>query len=256
MPPTSPRAIVPRSPPSPRRGCSSWSRRARCRRRCECRCARGVLAREALGYVSPRADSIFAVQELGSHALVLAGSPAQRAQLPAYATGSRIAAFALTEPDAGSDIAAIATRAITLTRRRLRADRRQAVHLERRHRRSRDHHRDRRSDQGPRGAIGILDPARRARRHRVATHRDLAAPDRRAAAARRARRCGRAHRRRGAGRQARARHARYVSRVGRSGRGRHGAPRVRRGARVRHQSRRSSASASPISRWCKRISPT
>ena len=39
------------------------------------------LAREMLGYVSPRADSIFAVQGLGTHALLLAGSPQQRAQL-------------------------------------------------------------------------------------------------------------------------------------------------------------------------------
>jgi acyl-CoA dehydrogenase len=69
------------------------------------------LAREMLGYVSPRADSILAVQGLGTHAIGLAGSPAQRAQLAAFARGARIAAFALTEPEAGSDVAAIATRA-------------------------------------------------------------------------------------------------------------------------------------------------
>jgi acyl-CoA dehydrogenase len=69
------------------------------------------LAREMLGYVSPRADSILAVQGLGTHALGLAGSGAQRADLPAFARGRRIAAFALTEPEAGSDVAAIATRA-------------------------------------------------------------------------------------------------------------------------------------------------
>src|SRR5262245_33782206 len=69
------------------------------------------LAREMLGYVSPRADSIFAVQGLGVHPIVLAGSAEQRAQLPAFARGASIAAFALTEPDAGSDVAAIATRA-------------------------------------------------------------------------------------------------------------------------------------------------
>jgi acyl-CoA dehydrogenase len=74
--------------------------------------ARGLcLARELLGYVSPRADSIFAVQGLGTHALGAAGTPAQRAALPAYARGERIAAFALTEPEAGSDVAAIATTA-------------------------------------------------------------------------------------------------------------------------------------------------
>ncbi len=69
------------------------------------------LAREMLGYVSPRADSIFAVQGLGTHAISLAGSPGQRAQLEAFARGDGIAAFALTEPDAGSDVGAIATRA-------------------------------------------------------------------------------------------------------------------------------------------------
>jgi acyl-CoA dehydrogenase len=69
------------------------------------------LTRELLGYVSARADSIFAVQGLGTHALGAAGTPAQRAALPAYARGERVAAFALTEPEAGSDVAAIATTA-------------------------------------------------------------------------------------------------------------------------------------------------
>ncbi len=70
------------------------------------------LAREMLGYVSPRADSIFAVQGLGVHSLLLAGSDAQRAQVAAFARGTRIAAFALTEPEAGSDVASIQTRAV------------------------------------------------------------------------------------------------------------------------------------------------
>ncbi len=69
------------------------------------------LAREMLGYVSPRADSILACQGLGTHALGIAGTAAQRAALPAFARGAQIAAFALTEPEAGSDVAAIATRA-------------------------------------------------------------------------------------------------------------------------------------------------
>ena len=73
---------------------------------------RGVcLAREMLGYVSPRADSIFAVQGLGTHAIALAGSPEQKQRLTSYARGAAIAAFALTEPEAGSDVAAVATRA-------------------------------------------------------------------------------------------------------------------------------------------------
>ena len=70
------------------------------------------LAREMLGYVSARADSIFAVQGLGTHALAAAGSDEQRTLLPRFAHGEAIAAFALTEPDAGSDVAAIATRAV------------------------------------------------------------------------------------------------------------------------------------------------
>jgi acyl-CoA dehydrogenase len=69
------------------------------------------LAREMLGYASPRADSIFAVQGLGTHAILLAGSDEQRTELRAFARGAGIAAFALTEPEAGSDVAAIATRA-------------------------------------------------------------------------------------------------------------------------------------------------
>jgi acyl-CoA dehydrogenase len=71
-----------------------------------------VLVREALGQVSPLADAIFAVQGLGSYPIVLAGSEAQqRHALPGVLTGERIGAFALTEPEAGSDVAAIGTTA-------------------------------------------------------------------------------------------------------------------------------------------------
>jgi acyl-CoA dehydrogenase len=69
------------------------------------------LAREMLGYVSARADSIFAVQGLGVHPLLLAGTDAQRAHVSAFARGAGIAAFALTEPEAGSDVASLQTRA-------------------------------------------------------------------------------------------------------------------------------------------------
>ncbi len=69
------------------------------------------LAREMLGYVSARADSILAVQGLGVHPILLAGSEAQRAQVAAYARGANVAAFALTEPEAGSDVASIQTKA-------------------------------------------------------------------------------------------------------------------------------------------------
>lgn len=70
------------------------------------------LARELLGWTNARADSIFAVQGLGSYAVLAAGDAAQRAALPDLAAGRAVAAFGLTEPEAGSDVAAIATRAV------------------------------------------------------------------------------------------------------------------------------------------------
>ena len=71
-----------------------------------------VLIREALGQISPLADSIFAVQGLGSYPIVLAGSDAQRERyLPGVIRGDRICAFGLTEPEAGSDVASIQTTA-------------------------------------------------------------------------------------------------------------------------------------------------
>ena len=74
-----------------------------------------VLLRETLAYHSPLADFAFAMQGLGSGAITLAGSPAQQAHyLRGVARGELIAAFALSEPDAGSDVGAmktIATRA-------------------------------------------------------------------------------------------------------------------------------------------------
>ncbi len=71
-----------------------------------------VILRETLAYHSPLADFAFAMQGLGSGALSLAGTPEQQARyLPAVASGEKIAAFALSEPDAGSDVAAMATRA-------------------------------------------------------------------------------------------------------------------------------------------------
>ena len=70
------------------------------------------LARETLAYESGLADFAFAMQGLGSGPITLAGSPAlRRRYLPAVGEGTRIAAFALSEPDAGSDVAAMATTA-------------------------------------------------------------------------------------------------------------------------------------------------
>jgi acyl-CoA dehydrogenase len=71
---------------------------------------RGVcLARELLAWISPRADSIFAVQGLGARPLAIAGTHAPL--VAAAAEGDVVLAFALTEPEAGSDVGAIATRA-------------------------------------------------------------------------------------------------------------------------------------------------
>jgi len=58
------------------------------------------------------AVTLAAHQSLGTKALLLFGSPELKARyLPALATGQSVAAFALTEPSAGSDAAAIQTRA-------------------------------------------------------------------------------------------------------------------------------------------------
>ncbi len=69
-----------------------------------------VVLRETLAFHSPLADFAFAMQGLGSGAISLAGTPAQQAAyLPAVARGDKIAAFALSEPEAGSDVAAMKT---------------------------------------------------------------------------------------------------------------------------------------------------
>ena len=71
------------------------------------------LAREALAHASGLADFAFAMQGLGSAPISLFGNDSQKRDfLPAVATGRRIAAFALSEPDAGSDVAAISTSAV------------------------------------------------------------------------------------------------------------------------------------------------
>jgi alkylation response protein AidB-like acyl-CoA dehydrogenase len=70
------------------------------------------LLREALGYHDALADFAFAMQGLGSGAIALGGSDAlRRRYLPQVASGQWIAAFALSEPDAGSDVAAMTTHA-------------------------------------------------------------------------------------------------------------------------------------------------
>jgi acyl-CoA dehydrogenase len=66
------------------------------------------IIRETLARHSGLADFAFALQGLGSGAITLFGTPAQKQHyLPRVAHGSAIAAFALSEPDAGSDVAAL-----------------------------------------------------------------------------------------------------------------------------------------------------
>ena len=66
------------------------------------------LLRETLARHNGLADFAFAMQGLGSGAISLDGSPEQRARyLPRVARGEAIAAFALSEPDSGSDVAAM-----------------------------------------------------------------------------------------------------------------------------------------------------
>jgi acyl-CoA dehydrogenase len=70
------------------------------------------LIREWLGFYHPLADSIFAVQGLGTYPLIVAGTSEQKAEIvPKIIQGTAIAAFALTEPEAGSDVAAMQTTA-------------------------------------------------------------------------------------------------------------------------------------------------
>ena len=70
------------------------------------------ILRETLARHEGLADFAFAMQGLGSGAISIAGSEALRqAYLPKVASGESIAAFALSEPDAGSDVAAMITRA-------------------------------------------------------------------------------------------------------------------------------------------------
>jgi acyl-CoA dehydrogenase/2-aminobenzoate-CoA ligase len=67
------------------------------------------LIRETLARHDGLADFAFAMQGLGSGAISLQGTPEQRRRyLPRVASGQALAAFALSEPQAGSDVAALA----------------------------------------------------------------------------------------------------------------------------------------------------
>jgi len=70
------------------------------------------LTREQVAYADPLADAVLALQALGGTPLVLAGTEAQRSRwLRPILEGRCMAAFAMSEPDAGSDVAAMRTTA-------------------------------------------------------------------------------------------------------------------------------------------------
>jgi len=70
------------------------------------------LIREALGAASSLADEVFALQALGSTPIAMAGSDELKQRwLSAVVEGRAMAAFAMTEPEAGSDVASLQTTA-------------------------------------------------------------------------------------------------------------------------------------------------
>ena len=72
-----------------------------------------AIARETIAYHSPLADFAFAMQGLGSGAISLFGTIEQKREwLPKVASGQAIAAFAMTEPECGSDAANMQTSAM------------------------------------------------------------------------------------------------------------------------------------------------
>lgn len=71
-----------------------------------------ALVRDAVAGASPLADAVVALQALGGTPILLAGTESQRSRwLPGITAGRVMAAFAMTEPEAGSDIAAMRTAA-------------------------------------------------------------------------------------------------------------------------------------------------
>jgi acyl-CoA dehydrogenase len=70
------------------------------------------LLRETLATVSTEAETALALQGLGGYPILQAGRPEQVERwLPGVVAGTTVAAFALSEPDAGSDAAALSLRA-------------------------------------------------------------------------------------------------------------------------------------------------
>ena len=90
---------------------------------------------EQIARVSPACSMIVGVQSLGSTPISLFGSVEQKKRwLPAFAAGEKMVAFGLTEPNAGSDVKAMSTRAVRVDGR-LAAQWPQEFHQSREHRR-------------------------------------------------------------------------------------------------------------------------
>jgi acyl-CoA dehydrogenase len=71
------------------------------------------ILREELARHDALADTMFAVQALGSYPITLAGTEKQKScYLPRLGSGAMIPAFALTEPEAGSDVSSLKTVAV------------------------------------------------------------------------------------------------------------------------------------------------
>jgi len=71
------------------------------------------LAREAIAGASPLADAVYALQALTASPFLLADNVGQReAWLSKLLDGTSLGAFAMTEPEAGSDVAAMRTTAV------------------------------------------------------------------------------------------------------------------------------------------------
>ncbi|MGW1868078.1 acyl-CoA dehydrogenase family protein [Streptomyces mauvecolor] len=71
------------------------------------------LMRESLAYACTEAETALALQGLGAHPVAAYGTEAQRGRwLPEVTAGRAVAAFALSEPDAGSDAAALSLNAV------------------------------------------------------------------------------------------------------------------------------------------------
>ena len=99
-------------------------------------CARSASPAKSSAFRDGLADFAFAMQGLGTGSISLFGSDElKRSYLPAVRDGKAIAAFALSEPEAGSDVAALATTAKPDGAAHVRLDGEKDLDIERRNRR-------------------------------------------------------------------------------------------------------------------------